>query len=167
MSSRSTPPQTNEVFPQLQIVAGAMIMALVMMAAVAAAIRWETEPGNAVIGYAAAALALANVVAFKFVSSSVVHSQIQQLARRDGTEALQEEPLPAARLYPVFRARTIIEFAVLEGAALVLVIAYLVSAHRWLLAVAVVLLFVMATIFPTRSKAESWVQEQWQIMQFR
>jgi hypothetical protein len=60
----------------------------------------------------------------------------------------------------IFQTRLIIGFAMLEGAAFLQAIAYMVEGQLFSLAIGLALVLVMAMAFPTRSRLENWIERR-------
>jgi hypothetical protein len=60
--------------------------------------------------------------------------------------------------------KTIFAAAVLEGAAILLLIAHLVEDSPLSLGVAIVLIVVLAAHFPTESRVDGWIEDQTRLL---
>jgi hypothetical protein len=79
--------------------------------------------------------------------------QIRQSLAARSQEGLTEH-------HAVYRIQTIIRLALIEGACFANTIAYIIEHNWWSLALVGGLLFIMLTLFPTRTQIEHYVESQ-------
>lgn len=161
--SQPTPPNTENVVRVAQIIAGALVLGVLMFAGVAVAISiGKPAAARPVVTYVALVVAGMMIVARYFVPKSMASAQRRQAADA-GTRGDAEE---WTALGMVYQTKTIVAFALLEGAAFLCLIAYTLEAQWVALAMAGVLLLLMAAGFPTRGQFETWAEGQRQMMAF-
>jgi hypothetical protein len=68
-------------------------------------------------------------------------------------------------LYDLYQTRMIVTAAPREGGTFFLLIAYMLEGNSWSLVGAVVMVGVLAAMFPTFTRVERWVEEQREIVQ--
>jgi hypothetical protein len=145
----------------MQIVAAALIAAPLFLFVVALLVRAQgvgAQPAVPIVSYVGIAFALVEVLVFMIFPN------------RAAAAACRKGPLQAAAdsqdlfLCGVFQTRLVIGFALLEGAAFLQGIAYILEGQSFSLAIGLTLVLIMAFLLPTRSKLESWMEEQKQVM---
>ena len=85
----------------------------------------------------------------------IVRENLQQAATRKPIEELDK-----IDLYGVYQTRMIVGCAMLEDAALFNIIAFFMAGQLWTLGIVGLLLALMALMFPTIDKVDSWADEQ-------
>ncbi len=155
----------------LQIVVAAMTAGCILFLAIALVFRGSPAAGVQipVLTCILSAMALM-LVGMRLVVPRIVVAQARAAIRRgigpsreDNTldDAPQsDEARNAAKLIGLFVTRTIMAAALLEGAVLMLLVAYLVEGSALSLGFAVVLIAALAAHFPTASGAAAWVEDQ-------
>ena len=158
LPSTDNPQQIRTV----QIITFALMQGVVVFAAVAWFISKSKEQADGVIVWIALAFAV-----FAVVMRSIIGGFLTG-ALRNGLDRTTWDELPSkkqnSRLIGQFQTKHIIECALLEGAALFNVVAYLIERNITSLIVAGVLLFLMAMAFPGGSKIDQWVDNQKQLI---
>ena len=139
----------------LQIIILAMVMGVVMFAGIAMAMQREPS-GDSLLSYTAAGMALFGIVARVVVPAAIVGKLRQQLAEETGLSA----EAATARLATMYQTRTIVAAALVEGPALIALVAYLMEGKLMALGCAAVMLATLATLFPTANSARSWLEGQ-------
>lgn len=146
MSESDVPPNDAQVLRTVQIIAGALMLGVIAFGVVAAVMVQGRAAGDPLLAYVAAGFA---------VFALVLRSLLPNLM------AGAEGDAPA-----IYQTQTIVRYALLEGAALFNLVAYLIAAQWWSVAVAGVLLAAMGFGFPTRGKYETWLQGRRQLERF-
>ena len=135
-----------------QIIAGALMLGVTTFGIVAAVIGGKSPAAAPIVAYLAVAFA-AQVIALRFfIPSLVVKWQLKTL-QNDGDSLVTE------RLAGLFQTRMIIGMALLDGAALFNLIAYMIDGQWFSLATAGFLLLLMGMMFPTVREFESWAED--------
>ena len=142
---------------QLQIICGAMIIAVVIFGAIAFgtfAPGAPTLPGPAV--------PMVSLVSLAVAAMALVARMIFPTLIANGMRASLAEADDAGRqtiLGKMYQSRTIVGMAVLEGAAFMNLCAYMTERRPWSFGVVAFLLAVMAVAFPSQAKFESWAHD--------
>lgn len=79
-----------------------------------------------------------------------------------GTDTVHDE---TSDLYALYQTRMIVTAAPREGGTFFLLIAYMLEGNSWSLIGAVVMVAVLASMFPTFTRVDRWVQEQKELLQ--
>ena len=172
MSPFSSEEFARGVIRIVQIIVAALALGVICFAAVAIFLRFQNPPQqDAMIAYMAAGFAPMMLVVRAIVGTSTVNSSRKNIAAgiRPLNIPTAGSQLPANltdgdQFLFVFQQKTIIESALVEGAAFFNLIAFLTIGQWWSLAVAGVLLAVMLVPFPTHDRVENWVRYQLEIM---
>jgi hypothetical protein len=141
----------------LQITIGALIGGALMLAGVAIVLRQQGFQANfgalPIVSIVAVLQAVGSLTARPLVLNASVRSARQKIAL-SGTDS-------DAVWAPIFASRTIIGAALLEGAAFLFFIAYLLEGQWWALAGGLAMVGLMAVWhFPSQNKVEQWIAEQ-------
>ena len=173
MSPFSSEEFARGVIRTLQIIVFALAMGVIIFAGVTILNRFQQPPGpDAMIAYMAAGFAPLMLVARAIVGSSTVSRSRKQIAA--GIRPVGPPPpgvqMPANltdgdQFLFVFQQKTIIESALVEGAAFFNLIAFTTVGQWWSLAVACVLLAVLLVPFPTYERIENWVRYQLELLE--
>jgi hypothetical protein len=153
-----------------QIIIGALAFGLLNFLVVVLLVPGQGEP-QPLLSPIAVGVTMMAIVARMIVPSLVVAGMRRGIAA--GTWPLQGGDLPsgatetnaADRLLSVHQTKTIIEGALLEGAALFVLVVYLMSRETWLLGIAAVLLAWLVFSMPTRERSEQWVEQQLELLE--
>jgi hypothetical protein len=149
-----------------RIIAGAMMGGVTAFAIVLLVSGGNRQPGDPMLAYLAVVVTLAVLTAQSFVPGAAIRGGRRALESEVGAGKVADSQAVALRLARLYLTRMIIKFALLEGAAFFVLVAYAVSARTWLFGLAAVLLAVMAFAFPGRGRLESWIHDQLQLMRF-
>jgi hypothetical protein len=151
----------------MQIIAGALASSVVVFAVVTLVVRQGEPAESAVISYVAIPLTIACLV-----GSPIVASRIVGIARQSLVQGTLKPPPDAptgngdvALLAGIYQTKLIIAAAMIEGAAFLNLVAYLLDGHVWTLAAAAVLLFILLMQFPTTGRVETWVSDELESLQ--
>jgi hypothetical protein len=146
-------------FSTAQVIAGALISGSLVFAAVAFVIGWGQPVGDPLLAYMAVGVSIIDLFASFVVPAIGTNQNLKTLGRQDGAVSTLD-------LFGVFQTRLIVRFALLEGAAFFCCIAYLSTRLWWSLATALVLIAMMAVVFPTRGRFDDWVRQQRELRSF-
>jgi hypothetical protein len=159
-------PDEPKPAPQLltmRIVHGALCMGVVTITAILGLLRMNggkppaATPMISYVGFGMAAVCLP--LSF-LVPNLLSAGWRRQIAIGKWPLSIPAQPDSDAGWWSIFQSRLIVGMAMLEGAAFMQVIAYFVEGMPLSLGVALGLLVVMLTRFPTRLGVESWIAEQ-------
>ncbi len=140
-----------------QLIAAGIILGTTVLSFVAAAVGGSVRSATPVLAYLAVAFA-AQITALRlFIPSMFVKSQLKAL-KFQGASSIAE------KLQELFQIRMIIAMALLVGATLFNLIAYIINGQWFSLATATFLVLLMVTLFPTARGFEKWVEEIDQFM---
>lgn len=142
----------------LRIIVGALIMGVVTFSVVAFVVHSGEEHDVEGWGFFSIA-AIANTF-FVFILRSVFSSLITRAAenKAEFQDIPQEERFE--KLLGLFKTKTIIEAALPEGGAFLVLIVFMVEHQLWVLGLLVPLLGMMLLTFPSRHKVEHWVENK-------
>ena len=133
-----------------QLIASATMLGVIVLVFLASITGGHVKSASPILAYLAVAFA-AQVTAFRlFIPGLFVNSQLKDL-KHQGASSIAE------RLQELFQTRMIISLALLVGAALFNLIAYVINGQWFSLATIVFLLILMGMMFPTAHKFEKWV----------
>lgn len=155
-------PTLQQTTRLIQIIAAAMILGVVLFAGVAVFLSYGKSPGDLILASAAALAGVFSLTARSFVPRMFarqpfeVDGQKMRPVPMEKWPALNDEE-KQRRLGMTYFLGKIIDLAICEGAAMLNVVAYLIAAHWWSLAMAGLLLAAMAVSFPTRGRIEDRV----------
>lgn len=155
-----------EMLLRVQIITGAMIMGAVPFAIVALVLRMDdinSEPDIiAVIGLVISAF----MFLLHFIVPNLVAAvMLKQIQTSKVSSANDEKKFEL--LFPVFQTRQIIACAMLEGAAFLNIVFFIVSGFGGNLIAAAILIGLIALRFPTATKVDFWVQDRAREMEMR
>jgi hypothetical protein len=173
MSPFSSEEFARGVIRIVQIIVAALAMGMICFAAVAIFQRIPNPPQqDALIAYLAAGFAPMMLFVRAIVGTSTVNRSRKNIAAgiRPLNPPAAGSQLPANftggdQFLFVFQQKTIIESALVEGAAFFNLIAFLTEGQWWSLAVAGVLLAVLLVPFPTYDRVENWVRYQLELLE--
>jgi len=163
---RQLPSAATATARTTQIIVMAMVMSLMTFMGVLL-VKGNAGQGNAgLLTMIGAAMAGVLFVVRCVLPSMMVSAQRPQLAERlpDGplepTAEGQRDADSAAfhPLYGLFQTKTILAAALLEGPALLNLVAFMFEGHQISLIITGVLIALLLTLFPTAASVESWVE---------
>ena len=172
MSPFSSEQFARSVVRTVQIIVAALAMGVLLFATVTVFQRMHQPPQQDemlayfAVGFVATALGLRSVI-----GGAVVAKNRKQIAAGSwsGSPRGDHRNVPPStdgdRLLFVFQQKTIVESALIEGAAFFVLISFLVVGQWWSLAVAGLLLTVLVVPVPTYDRVENWVRYQLEIME--
>ena len=170
-------PSRNVAFVMsAQLVVGGMLIGCVVFLLIVIAIGGSSRVADhlPVLTYGAAAIAAFLVLARAIVPRIVVAQARRRIRQGTWTSSLGNVPTVAGQSRPeegdaeklgqVFLMRTILSAAFLEGAAVLLLVAYLVERSPLSAILATALIIALAAHFPTAARAAEWIQEQTRLL---
>jgi len=152
MSQGNSPIRPESVGRISQVIAGALIMGVVTFGVVAFIIGKAEPPKLPMISIMAGGFALMATAMRFVVPMIVVNGANAGLQQVDSTDLMNQ-------LAGLYQTKTIIGFALLEGAAFFNLVAYITEKQFWSYGVVAFLLGVMAISFPSQGQFESWAEE--------
>jgi F0F1-type ATP synthase membrane subunit c/vacuolar-type H+-ATPase subunit K len=149
MSGQTNIPETP--LQTMQVITLAMVSGVVVFGVVAAVLAGGLPgpPTGKMISLLAAVVAGMLFVAHLVVPGMVGRSVLTADVRADD-----------AKLMGVFQAQLLIRLALLEGAAFLNLVVFLIEHNWWSLAIAGGLVFWMLSLFPTRTRVAHWMEDQ-------
>jgi hypothetical protein len=155
-----SPPKDKETaLRTTQIIAGAMILGVLAFGAVATMLVVNDESdaqGSSFIAPLAAGVSLLLLVVCVIVPANVNSARTGAGA----SETARDTDSGQLALYAAYQTRMIIRFALLEGAAMLNLVAALVDKQPYSVAIAGLMAAIMALLFPTRGRVEAFVRSQ-------
>ena len=156
-----------------RIIVGAMMMGIVSFLAIAVFLVQQGAPNpnqQDVLSAMAAAVFAIMFVLWWTLPDVLVKNQVQRIAAgtwTPGKDPRTGEVIPAgvypndaAKLLSVNQTRALIAAALLEGAAFLGCIAYLIERHIVVLAIPGSVIALMVLTFPARDRVERWLEVQ-------
>lgn len=155
MSSAPSPDKDTAI-RTMQIIAGALMLGVVAFGGVVGMLlagRAADDSSAQIISYVAAGASLLALVVVASVPAS-----LGQSVDPDAPAEAKERARCGA-----YQTRMIVRFAILEGVAMLNLVAALIEGQRFNLVIAGFMLLCMALLFPTRSRVESFIKGQSQL----
>lgn len=140
----------------------ALIMGVVTFGIIVTFIGLKEEPGKGlpVITYLGMGIAALMLVLRMVVPNLIAHNQFTQAMQEANAEGNQDEEQLLGTFYQIFLVRLIIGMALLEGAAMLNLVAVLIEKQKLAFIPVVILLLVMIASMPTKSKLDAWIRNQ-------
>ncbi|QDV53019.1 hypothetical protein [Gimesia fumaroli] len=113
-----------------------------------------------IITYLGIAMAALMLVLRTFVPNLVARNLFRQTMEKVKAEGNQDEEEILGTYYQIFTTRLIIGLALLEGAAMLNLVAILIENQKLPFVVVGILLLVMIASVPTKSKLDGWIRNQ-------
>lgn len=165
--------QLSPVLRTMQIIVGALALGIInFLLVVVFVIRPQDQAphaGQPILTYmsvcASAAAVVASFIVPMVLAGSMRKSLPDSSAVSNATGATGDANI--LPLVQVYQTLLIIKCAILEGAAFFCLIAHMIERQVITLAVAGVLLLVLLAQFPTRSRAETWVESELELAELR
>jgi hypothetical protein len=146
-------PQLHEIVGRTaQIIAGALIMAVLMFAGVAFFVAQGEPAKSPMVALIGVGMAVMSVVVRFIVPTIIVNGAKNSLKEASAADQMNQ-------LAGLYHAKMIVGMAVLEGAAFINLIAYIIEKQFWSYGVVAFLLAVMAISFPSQGQFESWAED--------
>lgn len=152
MSNAPQPVSPESVGRTSQIISGALIMGIVMFGGVAFVVAKGAGDQAPMLAFIGIAFAGMNTVLRFIVPTIIVNAAKPKLIEANNADRM-------VQLAGLYQTKTIIAMAVLEGAALLNLVAYIIDKQLWSYGVVAFLLAVMAISFPSQGQFESWAEE--------
>lgn len=153
----------------LQVIVGTMVVGALIFLVIACTVevqqpvRIAEEPPGPIVTYVATGFGAFALIASFLVPATVVSLSTKRMASGRplvGVPPGQQAQDDVGLLCAVHAQKTIIGCAMLEGAALLAVLAYMVEKQAVAAAVALVLIAVLASRIPTTLRLQYWIQER-------
>jgi len=160
------PEKLTPVLRQLQMIVGSLVAGCTIFLVIALFVSAGREgaEGSPLVSYIATASGVMALLARALIPPKIIGAGRQKILRQEGRDAGRGDPLDGpsivGRLLQLFATSTIIPCAVIEGAILFLLVAYVVEGWPPALMAAVALIAVLALHMPTRSRAIHWIEDQ-------
>lgn len=140
----------------------ALIMGVVTFGIIVTFIGLKEEPGKGlpVITYLGMGIAALMLVLRMVVPNLIARNQFTQAMQEANAEGNQDEDQLLGTFYQIFLVRLIIGMALLEGAAMLNLVAVLIEKQKLAFIPVVILLLVMIASMPTKSKLDAWIRNQ-------
>jgi len=151
----------------LQIIVGALAFGCIFFLMIVLVIGLQAGPvadqGGLLVTYVAVAFAVVALLARQVVPAVIAAGGRRRITR--GKTDNLEQPAVRHTLFAVFRTRTIVGAAIIEGVTFFMLIAYLLERSPLALILAVVLILGIASHLPTRSGVTRWIDGQLRLME--
>ncbi|QDT93437.1 hypothetical protein [Gimesia algae] len=140
----------------------ALIMGVVTFGIIVTFIGLKEEPGNGLpfITYLGMGLAALMLVLRMIIPNMIARNQFTQAMQEAREEGIQDEEQMLGTFYQIFMVRMIIGLALLEGAAMINLVAVMVENQKLAFIPVAILLLVMIASMPTKSKLDGWIRNQ-------
>lgn len=135
----------------LQIVTGSLAFGAVSFLVIGWVIASGSDADDSTLTFVGAILALASMASGGLAAKLMTDNALRQ---KPASERGDYEMLA------LYTTKTVVRFAILEGASLFNVIAYMMEANPWSIGFAAGLIVVMAMGFPTESVVRAWIERQ-------
>ena len=152
MSNVPQPVSPESVGRTSQIISGALIMGIVMFGGVAFVVAKGAEDKVPMLAFIGIAFAGMNTVLRFIVPTIIVNAAKPKLIEANDADRM-------VQLAGLYQTKMIVGMAVLEGAALFNLVAYITDKQFWSYGVVAFLLGVMAISLPSQGLFESWAEE--------
>ncbi|WP_298860687.1 hypothetical protein [uncultured Gimesia sp.] len=152
----------NERHRAMMIIWFAMLAGVVVFGVVVAVLINGSKPnaGLPVLTFTAMGMAAMSLVIRFIVPNLISRKQFAQTMQTAKTEANDDEEQMLGNFYQIFMMRLIIGMALLEGAAMLSLVAVMVENQRLAFIPVAILLLVMIASIPTKSKLDGWIRNQ-------
>jgi hypothetical protein len=142
----------------IQIIAIALMMGVLTFGAIAFQLGQEQQPPETpMMSYFAVGFGIQMLVLHFVVPMLISKNQFKRLARQTGD--IREG------LIGIHRVKTIVAFALLEGAAFFSLVSYIAEGHMMALGTAISMVFFMSVAFPGRSRVLNWIESNAEAIQ--
>lgn len=135
----------------IQIIAMALMMGVLSFGVVAFKLgQGKQPPATPIVSYVAAGMGVMMFVMHIVVPKIVTNQRMNGLEKHAGDVT--------SILVKTFQTKTIIGFALLEGAAFYGLVAYIVEGHEIAIGVSIFMLFCMSIEFPGTNRVNNWIE---------
>lgn len=151
----------------MQIIVAAMALGIVSFMGITIFIRLSQQqapPEMPVLTYIALGYTPIALVLQAILPGMMAAARSQTPERLEGLAGKGDEVPDVGSLCATYQTLLIISMAIIEGAAFLALIAYLVDGNVLTLGAALVLLAVLLAKFPTVSRVERWIEERREAM---
>lgn len=151
----------------MQIIMAALAMGVVSFMGIAIFIRFSQQqapPEMPVLTYIALGYTPIALLLQAILPGMMAGARTQTPERLEGLAGKGDEVPAVGSLCARYQALLIISLAIIEGAAFLALIAYLIDGNLLTLGAAVVLLAVLLAKFPTLGRVERWIEERREAM---
>lgn len=159
--------QLPQITPQQRltmmfVIWAALIMGVVTFGVIVGIIGQNNEPGDdlPILTYLGLGMAALMLVLRTFVPELVGRNLFRQAMEKIKAEQIQDEEQVLATYYQIFMTRMIIGLALLEGAAMLNLVAIMVEQNFIAYVPVGILLLVMLASMPSKSKLDGWIRNQ-------
>jgi hypothetical protein len=153
--NREENPALQRMLRTTQIISVALAMGVAIFLGIVIVLgKDKALQGNELVSYFGLLFAVLTLVAAKFVPEVVARSGVRSIAGRDSELDVIE------RLAGVYQTTVIIRGALLEGAAFLNGVFFMIFGHPLNLFVAAILLAALLFAIPTRRRVLDWMQRQ-------
>lgn len=139
------------------VLAAGLIIGEVVFGIVAISSGWGQPPGDITIAAIMAGLLMIEVPAFLFAPKVVTRNLMK---KAQGHPKFAE--CPEACVGAVYQSQMLVKFALVEGASLKNLVAFMLGHHLWSLGIVGGLVMCQLAIFPSKHRIETWVEDQLQ-----
>jgi hypothetical protein len=139
-------------------------MGILVFLGVLLVITQEQQPNPAFISYVAVGFAGLAIIGHYFFRLPINSQGLKAIRTRDSFDPQSDDVFFA--LAPTYQVEHIIKMAIIEGAAFLNGVAYMLEKHWWNLAVMGLIVFLMLIRFPSHSKITAWIERRTLRLQF-
>lgn len=133
----------------MQVIAGALLLGVLTFAAIAVfLVQFGSMPLHD--GHPIVSMIMAGFAFIQLIAAGVVPPLVGQVSIG----------ATISDLIMTYRTRLILRYALCEGGCFANLVAYIVEGQWWTLAIVAALVFVLLTMFPTRTSLEHWIETQ-------
>ena len=144
-------PQVKSTIRVCQIITSALMIGVMVFGIIATVIGSRGGPRAPMLAYVGVLIAVQIVALRFFIPGLFIKTQIKSVKHSE-LEQVSE------RLPQLYQTQLIIALAMLEGSAFFNLIAYLIEGNWFSLGIAGFMLALMALMFPTENRFESWAE---------
>ncbi len=162
MSSQLSQPTLQQRLMIMTVIWFALIMGVVTFGVIVVFIGIEQKPGDGLplITYVGMGMAALMLVLRLIIPDLVARKQFALAMQTVKTEGIDDEEQMLGTFYQIFMVRLIIGMALLEGAAMLNLIAVMAENQKLAFVPVAILLLVMIASVPTKSKLDGWIRTQ-------
>lgn len=162
MSNQQPQPTLQQRRMIMIVVWLALVMGVVTVGVVISIINQGEKPddGLPIIVYLGMGVAALMLVLRMIIPNLVARNQFIEAMQRAQAEGNQDEEQMLGNFYQIFTMRLILGMAMLEGAAMLNLVAVLIEQQKVAYIPVAILLLVMIASIPTKSKLDGWIRNQ-------